>query len=132
MIFIDANIFLAYFNEDDVHHARAIHVFDQVKGGSYGRAFTSDYVFNEVVGVALRKFGKKNAVRSGEWIIGNIPIINIDEPVFSSAWRAFTGSGQTLSLVDWTNLIVMKLANVEHIATFDKAFGAIEHLRVIR
>ena len=132
MIFIDANVFLAYFNEDDVHHTRAVHLFDQIRVDSDGPAFTSDYIFNEVVGVSLRKFGKDKAVLSGDWILRNVPIMNADDFALSSAWKAFSDSDLSLSLVDWSNIAVMQLAETDQIATFDKAFDSLPDVHVIR
>ena len=65
MIFIDASIFLAYDNIDDMHHEKAIKFLEDIESWKYGQYFTSDYIINEVIGVTLRKLGKKHALRPG-------------------------------------------------------------------
>src|SRR3989344_3628179 len=110
MIFIDANVFLAYDNVDDSHHVRAAQILQEIESGAYGQQFTSDYVFNEVVGVALRKLGKERAVILGEQILKSTFILNIDNQVLSASWRMFARTAYKLSLVDCTNVMVAKIA----------------------
>ncbi len=131
MIFIDANIFIAYDNEKDVHHHQAKSLFEQIENGKYDHYFTTDYVFNEVVGVTLRKHGKERAIILGNQILESIFIINIDDHLLKQAWNLFNRSDLKLSLVDCTNLIVCKTANTQFIATFDKEFDKIEGLKRI-
>ncbi len=75
MLFIDANVFLAYYNVRDVNHTRAVRLWGKLESGKYGDYFTSDYVFNEVVGVTFRKFGKESAVVLGKHILKNIFVL---------------------------------------------------------
>ncbi|MBI4015926.1 MAG: type II toxin-antitoxin system VapC family toxin [Candidatus Aenigmarchaeota archaeon] len=129
MIFIDASFFLAYDNENDVHHSRALAILDDIE--KYGPVFTSDYILNEVVGVGLRKLGKERAVTLGQHILKTTFIINVDEHIFSESWGAFSKTDLNLSLVDCTTLVIMKLANAGKIATFDKEFRKINYLDVL-
>src|SRR3989344_1499599 len=98
MIFIDANVFLAYFNDYDVHYPRAVQLLEAIRRQEYGTPFTLDYNFNEAVGVALRKFGKDKALILGRWIFDYVPIMNADDFALSSAWKAFSDSNLPLSL----------------------------------
>ena len=36
MIFIDASVFVAFGNEKDVHHKRALNLFEEIEKGRYG------------------------------------------------------------------------------------------------
>jgi len=131
MIFIDANIFLAYWNTQDVHHKKAVVLWGQIVSGVYGECFTSDYVFNEIVGVALRKLGKEKTILLGDHILKSMLIINIDDYVLQRAWTFFTKTKLALSLVDCTNLIVLEMAQTKDIATLDKEFTKISHVNIV-
>lgn len=122
MIFIDANLFLAYDNSRDVHHSRAMKLWKEIEANKYGQCFTSDYVFNEVVGVTLRKFGKERARLLGQYILKSIFMLNIDDHILLEAWELFLNTKLDLNLVDCTNLIAVKIADSKFIATFDKEF----------
>jgi len=131
MIFIDANIFLAYVNENDVHHLKAVSIFQEIESEKYGPYFTSDYVFNEIVGVALRKLGKEKAVLLGEQVLKTIFLINVDDVMLRESWKIFTTTKSHLSLVDCTNLALIRATGTEHLATFDKEFQNIKELNIV-
>lgn len=131
MIFLDANLFLAYDNINDVHHLRAVKLLTEIESDKYGLYFTSDYVFNEVVGVTFRKLGRERASILGEHILKSILIINIDDNVLLEAWNLFKSSKSELNLVDCTNIVASKLAGAEFIATFDKEFKKSQGLAVV-
>jgi len=131
MIFIDANIFLAYANENDVHHGKALQIFNAIESGVYGPPFTSDYVFNEVVGVTFRKQGKKEAIILGNHILNTIFMLHMDEHLLKEAWKLFATTNFTFNLVDCSNLVLMNLAKAESIVTFDKEFSKIGTINVI-
>ncbi len=131
MIFIDANIFLAYDNFSDVNHKRALKIWEEAEAGRYGDYFTSDYVFNEVVGVTFRKKGKERAVLLWEQVLKSVLMINIDEHLLKEAWKIFSATKLNLNLVDCTNLAAMKIADAEFIATLDKEFTQIKSIEVI-
>ena len=131
MIFIDANIFLAYFNEDDVHHKKSMKIFEEIESEVYGSSFTSDYVFNEVVGVSTRKFGKAKALNLGNFIIKNIPIVNISNVMLFDSWKKFSSTNLTLNLVDCTNIIALSFVSSNLIATLDKEFEKVKEIEVV-
>ena len=131
MIFIDANIFLAYDNLNDVNHTRASKILKEIESGKFGDFFTSDYIFNEVVGVTFRKKGKDRAVLLGEQILKSFLIINIDDHLLKEAWKIFSNTKLNLNLVDCTHIAAMKIINVELIATLDKEFMNMPEIQVI-
>ena len=131
MIFIDANIFLAYDNLSDANHKRALKVFEELESGKLGDYFTSDYVFNEIVGVTFRKKGKERAVLLGEQVLKSVLMINIDDHLLKEAWKIFSATKLNLNLVDCTNLVAMKIADAEFIATLDKEFIQVKGVVVI-
>ena len=131
MILIDANIFLAYDNLNDVNHTRALKILKEIESGKFGDFFTSDYIFNEVVGVTFRKKGKDRAVLLGEQILKSFLIINIDDHLLKEAWKIFSKTKLNLNLVDCTHLAAMKIIYVELIATLDKEFMNVPEIQVI-
>lgn len=130
MIFIDANVFLAYDNKNDLHHAKALRLWQDIEGGKFEQYFTSDYVLNEVVGVTLRKLGKERALKLGEHILKTVFLLNIDEHMLVEAWKEFARTRLSLNLVDCTNLVAIKIADAEFIATFDGEFSKLSGLKV--
>jgi len=131
LIFIDANIFLAYDNINDANHKRALKIWEEVEIGKYGDYFTSDYVFNEVIGVTFRKKGKERAVLLGEQVLKSVLMINIDDHLLKEAWKIFSTTKLNLNLVDCTNLAAMKIAGAEFIATLDKEFIQVKGVEVV-
>lgn len=131
MILIDASAFLAYYNTRDLHHSKSVELFENLQDGKYGKYFTSDYIFNEVVGVTLRKQGKEAAKALGATILRSMSIVNVDEHLLGKAWRLFCKTGLNLGLVDCTSLVVMDLANSGKIATFDKEFSKVKEIEVV-
>ena len=124
MIFIDANVFVAYYNERDFHHSRAVAVMKDITLGVYGPAFTSDYIFDESVTVAfIRSKDKDRAVALGDALLhSTIKMLKVNGHVFREAWKLFGRNMFGLSFTDRTNLVFMRLFHIERIATFDGAF----------
>ena len=131
MIFIDANIFLAFDNIADVNHKRALKILEEVESGKYGDHFTSDYVFNEIVGVTFRKKGKERAILLGEHVLKSVLMINVDDHLVKEAWKIFSTTKLNLNLVDCTHLAAMKIAGAEFIATLDKEFAQVKSVQVV-
>lgn len=131
MIFIDASVFVAFGNEKDVHHKRAMHLFEEIEQGKYGLHFTSDYIFNETVGVINRKVNKEQAIVLGDYIKESTLIIYITNETLDLTWTTFKESQDKLSLVDCSIITVMYLEKVEYLATFDKEFLKIGDIKVI-
>ncbi len=111
---------------------RAIECWQALETGKYGPLFTSDYIFNEVIGVTTRKVGKKHAIIIGEKIIASIFIINIDDHLLRNAWDFFVKTKSAFNLVDCTTVVTTQLGSMEYIATFDKEFEKIKEITVIK
>src|SRR3989338_4258969 len=122
MILIDASVFLAYDNVDDVHHLRAVLIMQNVEKGIYGNYFTSDHILQEVVGVTFRKKGKERALLLGNQIFKTMFLFNITDHTLKEGWGYFADTKYSLSLVDCTSIVLCKKSKVEYIATFDKEF----------
>ena len=131
MIFIDASIFLAYYNTKDVLHKNAKELWPKIETNLYGPLWTSDYVFNEVIGVIRRKAGKAEATMLGNHIKESIFIINIDDHMFEESWHLFKKTETELSLVDCSSIVICTVAKTKSIATFDKEFKKMKDFEII-
>ena len=52
-IFADTGVFLAYRNKKDRYHETALKLFRDALNGKYGQIFTSDYIYDEALTLAL-------------------------------------------------------------------------------
>ena len=53
MILLDSSFIVAYSNEADENHAKALQLAKDIDGGKYGAVAITDYIFDEVVTVML-------------------------------------------------------------------------------
>ncbi len=130
-IMIDASVFCAFANKNDVHHEKANKIIKDIVSQKYGAGLTTDYVFDETVTVALRKSNKRNAVELGNSIINSeILIAKTDAGLFQLAWNIFQKE-DGFSFTDCSILAFMKTFGITNIATFDKEFRKIGWLKVV-
>ena len=125
-IFLDASYFLSLYNEVDVHHKRATLIAGKIDVNEYGQLLTSDDVFDEVVSVALRKFGKEKAQAFGKQVIDSTFIVHGDKHIFDNAFKIFNASKLPFSFTDCTTQAIMDLAQIQYIATFDRLFEKLD------
>ncbi len=134
MIIIDANIFCAYANLDDVHHIKARDILKRVMVDAPENVITNDHVFDETISVVTRRKDKKHALELGEMINhSGITIIQTDEEMFNETWGLFKGLKEecTLSFTDCAIVTAMRILGIKKIATLDKEFKKIEGTEVI-
>jgi len=133
-VFIDACVLISFANPDDTCHARAKKIIGEILDLKFGKAYTSDYVFDETVTVMLQKT-KDVAMTTdfGEKILkGEVELLKVDESVFKDAWKIFRHQhAPGLSFTDCTNLALMDTYNIRRIATFDQAFKKAKNAEVI-
>lgn len=96
-IFLDACFFITLYNESDIHHKRAAELSMELDDGKYCHLITSDDIFDEAVSVT-----------------------------FNSAFKLFCSSKEPFSFTDCTTQAVMEIAQIQHIATFDKIFDTLD------
>lgn len=130
-IFVDASVFCAYANLDDVHHQKAKKIMNNIVSGKYGHGITTDYIFDETVTVVLRRIDKKNAAEVGNLILhSEINLVGIDPMAFQRAWELFQKT-ENLSFTDCTSIAFMRMFGIQNIATFDKEFSKIRDIQVV-
>lgn len=128
-VLLDASFLIAFDNTDDVHNTRSRELWELIR--ERGGAFVSDYVFDEVMSVTMRKKGKERANRLGQHILDSIPVVTIDRHIFDQAWKQFSQSKLSLSFTDWTCIGVLNLIETKTIATFDKEFKKLPGVTVL-
>ncbi|MBI2654907.1 type II toxin-antitoxin system VapC family toxin [Candidatus Woesearchaeota archaeon] len=136
-VFLDASYFLAFYDKNDVHHERALLLSMKLDANEYGQSITSDYIFDETVSVALRKFGKENAQALGKQILGTVFIVQCDRHLFDASLEKFNSSKEPFSFTDcvsqaifsFTDCVsqaIMDLIQIKYIVTFDKLFEKLD------
>ncbi len=131
MILVDANILLAVLNTDDIQHKAAKDLWKEIESLKFGNFFITDYIFNEIIGVTFRKYGKNRARKIGQHIIETIHILIIDQKELYYSWQFFIKSNLKLNLVDCTNLSALNTYETRQIATFDKEFNKVKGIEVV-
>jgi uncharacterized protein len=129
-IFLDASYILALFNEEDVHHQKAVALSSKIDSRMLGEPFTSNEVIDEVASVALRKYGEERAVYVLKEISKRTIIFTADKHIFQLGMKRFFTSSHHFSFTDCMILTIMAHSEKKHVATFDKEFKK-ENLTVV-
>ena len=128
-IFIDTNIFVALRNENDINHEKSKEIMKKALLGEYGTIYTSDYVFDEAVTVAIARTRNIDFAKDiGDYILSakRIKMIFVDDNIFNDAWRLFKKlSRKKLSFTNCTNIAIIRNYNIEYIASFDSHFDGL-------
>lgn len=131
-VFLDTGVFVAFHNTRDVNHARARELVEALVEGGFGTAYTSDYVFDEAVTVALVRTGSpENALAVGRMILGAVTapflvILRVGDDAFREAWSLFARhAGRGLSFTDCTSIALMRTRGIESMVSFDADFDGI-------
>ncbi len=133
MILLDSSLIVAYSNERDIHHGRALKLMEEIDGGLYGTPVISDYIFDEVVTVLLIRTGDLEMVGEvGRTLLESTMMLRVDEATFKRAWQIFLNQPKpTLSFTDCTSIALCRGYGVGRIATFNMDFKDVEGLEVI-
>ena len=127
--FIDTGVFVAARNKRDINHEKAVNLLREALKGKYGRIYTSDYIFDEAVTVALVRTRKSDiAIDIGNFILSSkkLRILHVDKLVFMDAWRIFKKYvNKKLSFTDAVSIALMRRYNIDYIISFDKHFDNI-------
>ena len=131
-VFLDTGIFVAFHNTRDENHNRALELMRRIVDGELGTAYTSDYIFDEAVTVALvRTRRPEMAIAVGRMILGELTapflaMLRVDDDIFKEAWKLFQRYAQRgLSFTDCTSIAFIRLRNLESIVSFDTDFDGI-------
>ncbi len=130
-VFLDTGYLVAFHNEDDNQHSKAIELALHMKKGELGTLFTSYYVLDEALTLSLSRFGHNRAVELGEIIIDSeVNILEVSKPEFGNAWKLFR-ERKNLSFTDCTTAILMKQHSIANLCTFDGGFRQFREINVL-
>ena len=127
-ILIDTSALIAARNAEDRNHKSAVNNMNSALKGEYGKVFTSDYVFDEIVTLAYMRTGKKIFALDIGLFARSRPItMRFVEPIdFDRAWELYRQyDDKNLSFTDCTNIALMERLDIESIFTFDSEFKGI-------
>ena len=131
-IFIDTGIFEAFHNKRDENHLKAREIVRRIVKAEFGAAFTSDYIFDEAVTLALARTGRSEAALGlGRMILGESSrpfaiLLRVGQEEFRQSWTLFAKySSKGLSFTDCSSLALMETMEIEQMATFDSHFEGI-------
>jgi predicted nucleic acid-binding protein len=130
-IFIDTGIFAAFHNKRDENHARAREIVRRIVKAEFGATFTSDYIFDEAVTLALARTGSSAARGVGMMILGEssrpfATLLRVGQEEFRHSWALFGKySSKGLNFTDCSSLALMETMGIEQMATFDSHFDGV-------
>lgn len=136
-VFIDTGVFVAAQNRSDANHKAARAALDLVLSRKLGRAFTSDYVFDEAVTLARVRTGSLAEAKAiASRILGRAPMPHVFDmlmvtgPVFRDALRVLeTYEDKPLSVTDATSVALIRRRGIDRILSFDRDFdGVVDRL----
>lgn len=136
-VFVDTGVLVAAQNKRDTNHKAARASLDVVLSRKLGRAFTSDYVFDEAVTLARIRTGSLGEAKLiASRILGREPfprvfdLLMVTGPVFREALRVLeTYEDKTLSFTDATSVALIRTRGIDRILSFDSDFdGLVDRL----
>ncbi len=125
-IFLDTGFLLALKNEDDKNFAIAQSWMERFLKNEFGQIYTSVFIFNELVTLALVRIKRPDFAKNiGEYILESprINLIGFTDEDFNKAWILFQKYVEKrLSFTDCSILVQCERLNCQFLATFDKHF----------
>ena len=131
-VFVDTGLFYALQNTRAQHHGAAKNALSVTNRGLYGRPFTSEYVFDEVVTLVRSHRGYREAKVVGDRLLGRgefpvaYDLLTVTEDDFGSALDVFeTYRDHPLSFTDATTIALMDAHDIDTLLSFDADFDGI-------
>ncbi len=132
-VLVDTGVIVAALNERARRHSVAKKAMDAAFTGRYGRIFTTDYVFDDVVTLALKKtHSHKTAMVMANTVLGRdgrppvFDLLKVTGSIFRDAVEVFEKySDQELSFTDATTIACMRRRGIDQVLSFDDDFDGI-------
>ncbi len=127
-VIIDTSLFVAFHDKKDENHERASQLIESAAAGEYGLLYTSDYIFDEAVTLAVIRTGRKEISESlGKMILGEgepkfLVMLRVNDQAFKEAWRIFRKSDKKLSFTDCTTIALSRIYGTDSVMSFDSDF----------
>ena len=125
-IFLDTGVVVAAHNTRDANHERAFEILREVRAGDHGTAYSSDFVLDEAVTLALvRTKNRGVALDVGRFFIpekvgqGMVVLLHVDEATVRRAWDSFSRRDVPLSFTDWTIVEQVEALGIDRVGSFD-------------
>ncbi len=127
-VFIDTGAFLAYRNKKDKYHENAKKLFMEALNGKYGQMYTSDYIYDEALTLAV--VWSKNIAAAldiaGVMQSPRIKMVFVDAGLLERATKTFRQySSRNLSFTDAVSIEIMNEFGIEKYLGFDAHFNGI-------
>lgn len=127
-LFLDTGVVVAAHNVRDANHARALEILGEVRKGTHGTAYSSDFVLDEAVTLALvRTRSRETALDVGRFFLPDraneafVVLLHVDEATVRRAWDSFQRRETPLSFTDWTIVEMARSLRIDRVASFDAA-----------
>ena len=127
-VFIDTGAFLAYRNKKDKYHEIANKLFMDALKGKYGQIYTSDYIYDEALTLALiRTNNVEVAMDIADVIMSpRIKMVFVDPELFEKSTKTFKQyTERKLSFADAVSIEIIKEFDIEKYFGFDAHFNGI-------
>lgn len=127
-VFVDTGAFLAYRNKKDRYHEDATKLFMDALKGKYGQIYTSDYIYDEALTLALVRTNNISvAMDIADVILSpRIKMVFVDAGILEKSTKTFKQySGRNLSFTDAVSIEIMNELNIEKYLGFDTHFNGI-------
>lgn len=125
-VFLDTGFILAIKNKDDKNFTSAQEWMRRFLKNEFGRIYTSTFVFNELVTLALIRIKRADFAKNiGEYILSSprITLINFTEDDFKKTWTLFQKYlEKNLSFTDCSIIVQCERLDCHFLATFDGHF----------
>ena len=125
-VFLDTGFLLALKNKDDKNFTIAQSWMKRFLKNEFGQIYTSIFIFNELVTLALVRIKQPDFAKNiGEYILKSprINLIGFTDEDFNKAWVLFQKyTEKRLSFTDCSILVQCERLNCQFLATFDKHF----------
>jgi predicted nucleic acid-binding protein len=132
-VLVDASFLVAFHNERDVHHQRAVRGMEELLAGHWGGALLLEYIFLEVVTVLLVRRGLETAREVADILAHAAELEFVPcSDLFASALDIFRRqSGSRLSFADAALVAAARQRGISHLATFDEGLREIGGLTLV-
>jgi|TARA_B100002003_G_C14082041_1_gene520524 predicted nucleic acid-binding protein len=131
MIFLDSSVIIAYYNEKDKHHNRAVKIIKTISSGKED-IIINENIFNECVTVLfLRLRDLQKVITIGE-TLKKVPTLMNNTNLFNKTWETFKNQKDTkLSFTNCSIIATMIQERILSLATFDQDFSKIKDIKII-
>ncbi len=125
-VFLDTGFLLAFKNEDDKNHQNAQELMKEFLTNKYGLIYTSTFVFDEIVTLALVRIRNiEFALDMGNYLLSSprITILSLSKQDFQETWNIFKKYAKKgLSFTDCSILVQCRRTDCQYVATYDSHF----------